>query len=53
MRLNGSGVRRYGFIGNISDVEEDYPQFWPALGVGGEELKTMLREIEVFRNLLV
>ncbi|MCL2118668.1 MAG: fibronectin type III domain-containing protein [Planctomycetaceae bacterium] len=59
-RLNGSGVRRYGFIDKVSDVAEQYPQFWPAAvsGSGGtvdfqDKLKERLREIEVLRNLLV
>jgi hypothetical protein len=64
-RLNGSGVRRYGFIDKVSDVSIDYPQFWPAavtgVGTSGagnsidfqERLKERLREIEALRNLLV
>ncbi|MCL2117988.1 MAG: fibronectin type III domain-containing protein [Planctomycetaceae bacterium] len=59
-RLNGSGVRRYGFIDKVSDVSADYPQFWPAAvsGASGsvdfqDRLKERLREIEVLRNLLV
>ena len=52
-RLLGSGVRRYGFIDKVSDTAEIFPQFWPAFGTSREELKTMLREIEVLRNLLV
>jgi hypothetical protein len=52
-RLLGSGVRRYGFIDKVSDTAEVYPQFWPAFGASREELKTMLRDIEVLRNLLV
>jgi len=59
-RLLGSGVRRYGFIDKVSDVAEEYPQFWPA-SIHGEgdladfqdKLKGRLREIEVLRNVLV
>ena len=53
MRLNGSGVRRYGFIEKTLDVSGEYPQFWPAFGDGRDELTMMVREIEVLRNLLV
>jgi len=53
-RLLGSGVRRYGFIDKVSDTAADYPQFWPAFVPDGDvRLKTLLREIEVLRNLLV
>jgi len=53
MRLNGSGVRRYGFIEKTADISGEFPQFWPAFGGGTEELTVMVREIEVLRNLLV
>jgi len=52
-RLNGSGVRRYGFIDKVSDVSVDFPQFWPSFAENGDELKEMMRKIEVLRNLLV
>jgi hypothetical protein len=54
-RLLGSGVRRYGFIDKVSDTAVAYSQFWPDyVGDNGEEqLKTLIREIEVLRNLLV
>ena len=53
-RLLGSGVRRYGFIDKVSDSAVAYPQFWPDYASDGEErLKTLIREIEVLRNLLV
>jgi len=56
-RLNGSGVRRYGFIDKVSDVAADYPQFWPGSVQGTVDLqdpmKDRLREIEVLRNLLI
>ena len=54
-RLNGSGVRRYGFIEKVSDVAEKYPQFWPA-SIDADEtlngLRERVREIDVLRNLL-
>ncbi|MCL2349268.1 MAG: hypothetical protein FWC50_13545 [Planctomycetaceae bacterium] len=53
MRLNGSGVRRYGFIEKVAGVSGDFPQFWPAFGNGREELTGLVSEIEVLRNLLV
>ena len=53
MRLNGSGVRRYGFIEKTADISGEFPQFWRASGQGTKELATMVREIEVLRNLLV
>ena len=54
-RLRGSGVRRYGFIDQVSDSALEYPQFWPDyVNQDGEgSLKTIMREIEVLRNLLV
>ena len=56
-RLNGSGVRRYGFIDKVSDVAEEYPQFWPGSVQGivdlQDPMKDRLREIEVLRNLLI
>jgi hypothetical protein len=62
-RLLGSGVRRYGYIDQVSDVAADYPQFWPSLVSGAADasgaadfqdmLKERLREIEAMRNLLV
>jgi len=59
-RLQGSGVRRYGYIDKVSDTAKSYPQFWPT-PVHGEgvavdfqgKLKDRLREIEVLRNLLI
>ena len=53
MRLNGSGVRRYGFIEKTADVAEDFPQFWPGLVGSTEKLNNVVHEIEVLRNLLV
>ena len=59
-RLLGSGVRRYGFIEKVSDVSQDFPQFWPASVHGSgaavdiqDKLTDRVREIEVLRNLLV
>jgi len=60
-RMNGSGVRRYGYIDKVSDVAEFYPQFWPAYADGDspgatggvERLKELIREIESLRNLLI
>ena len=53
MRLNGSGVRRYGFIEKTADVAGDFPQFWPAIVDDTGKLKEMVGEIEVLRNLFV
>jgi hypothetical protein len=54
-RMRGSGVSRYGFIDKVSDSAVAYPQFWPDYvnNDGDESLKTLIREIEVLRNLLV
>ena len=52
-RLNGSGVRRYGFIDKTADVADEFPQFWPNFVADGDKLKEQLREIEVLRNMLV
>ena len=56
-RALGSGVRRYGFIDQVSDAAEENPQFWPAYfddqAALTDGLKKRIREIEVLRNLLV
>jgi hypothetical protein len=52
-RLLGSGVRRYGFIDKVSDTALVYSQFCPAYVFDSEALKGMMREIEVFRNILI
>jgi hypothetical protein len=52
-RLQGSGVRRYGFIDKLSDVAAEYPEFWLASTDLQDKLKDKLREIEVLRNVLV
>jgi len=52
-RTLGSGVRRYGYIDKVSDVAEEFPQFWPAYFEEPERLKERIREIEVLRNLLI
>ena len=60
LRLRGAGVRRYGYVDKVSDIAADYPQFWPAFigggddaATGSERLKTLIREIEVLRNLVI
>jgi len=54
-RLNGSGVRRYGFIEKVIEVAAEYPQFWPAFFENGDKatLRRRVREIDVLRNLLI
>jgi len=58
-RLRGAGVRRYGYIDQVSDISSEYPQFWPPFVTdangndGSEQMKELLREIEVLRNLLI
>jgi len=52
-RLNGSGVRRYGFIEKVFEVSGDFPQFWPPFGEGREEMNQYVHEIDVLRNLLI
>jgi len=52
-RSLGSGVRRYGFVDQVSDIAAAYPQFWPAYTTNPERLKELIREIEVLRNLIV
>ena len=49
-RLQGSGIRRYGFIDKVSDVAEANPEFAPAFFNSGD-LKERLREIEILRNI--
>ena len=52
-RLNGSGVRRYGFIEKTADIAADFPQVWPGLVDDNGKLKELVGEIEVLRNLLI
>ena len=52
-RLNGSGVRRYGFIEKVFEVSGDFPQFWPPFGEGRKEMNQYVNEIDVLRNLLI
>jgi hypothetical protein len=52
-RLQGSGIKRYGFIDKVSDTAAEYPQFWPASMDLQDKLKDRLREIEALRNLMV
>ena len=52
-RLNGSGVRRYGFIEKVFEVSGEFPQFWPPFGEGREEMADYVKEIDVLRNLLI
>jgi len=52
-RLNGSGVRRYGFIEKTADIAGEFPQIWPGLVDDNGKLKELVGEIEVLRNLFV
>ena len=52
-RLNGSGVRRYGFIEKTADVATDFPQIWSGIVGGTGKLQELVGEIEVLRNLLI
>ena len=52
-RLNGSGVRRYGFIEKTADIAGEFPQIWPGLVNDNGKLKELVGEIEVLRNLFV
>ena len=52
-RLNGSGVRRYGFIEKTADIAGDFPQIWPGLVEDTGTLHKLVEEIEVLRNLLI
>jgi len=49
-RLQGSGVRRYGFIDKVSDTSAKFPEFLPPY-VNQEIFKEKLREIEYLRNI--
>ena len=51
-RLLGAGVRRYGFIDQVSDMATEYSQFWPAYMADQGRLKELIREIEVLRFLV-
>jgi hypothetical protein len=53
MRLNGSGVRRWGFIEKVLQVSLEYPQFWPNAERDSEALNEYVREITALRNLLI
>ena len=52
LRMQGSGVRRYGFIDKVSDVAEDNLQFAPAF-FNLISLKELLRIVEMLRNISV
>ena len=56
-RLMASGVKRYGFVDQLSDTSAEFPQFWPASSLGTDgmqsRLKNLLRELEVLRNLII
>ena len=54
-RLNGSGVRRYGFIEKVIEVAGEYPQFWPAFVENGDvkQFAGLVKEIDVLRNLSI
>ena len=54
-RLQGSGVRRYGYIDLVADVSQEFPQFWPEYVDAAEKgrLNELLRELEDLRNLQV
>jgi len=52
-RSLGAGVRRYGFIDQVSDTALQYPQFWPASYADHGKLKELIRQIEVLRNLSI
>ena len=49
-RLQGSGVRRYGFIDKVSDLAEANPEFAPPF-FNSTVLKTLIRQIEILRNI--
>jgi hypothetical protein len=51
-RLQGSGVRRYGFIDKVSDIALANPEFVPSY-LDLEQLKKYLRDIENLRNISV
>lgn len=51
-RLNGSGVRRYGFIDKVSDFAVANPDFIPPF-MDVAEFKQTVRDIELFRNISV
>jgi uncharacterized membrane protein len=51
-RLRGSGASRWGYIGKVSDVAVQFPQFWPN-ATDAADLDERIREIEVLRNLLL
>jgi len=54
-RLLGSGMRRYGYIDQTSDVAEVYSQFWPDYvdDERKERLKELIRDIEALRSVLL
>ena len=51
-RLQGSGVRRYGFIDKVSDIALANPEFIPPF-MSEVELKRLIRIIEILRNISV
>jgi hypothetical protein len=51
-RLLGSGIRRYGFIDQVSDVAADNPKFTPSY-MNVAALKELIRQIEMLRNISI
>jgi hypothetical protein len=49
-RLQGSGVRRYGFIDKTTDIGTANPEFAPPF-LDLEALRNLIRQIEVLRNI--
>jgi hypothetical protein len=50
LRMNGIGIRRYGFTDKTSDVAQVNLRFAPGT-FNNEDLKKFIRYIEVLRNL--
>ena len=50
--MRGAGIRRYGFIDEVSDLAEANPKFAPAF-FNSDILKDKLRKIELLRNISV
>jgi hypothetical protein len=50
--MRGAGVRRYGFIDEVSDIAEVNPNFAPAF-FNSDNLKEKLRKIELMRNISI
>jgi hypothetical protein len=50
-RLQGAGVRRYGFIDKVSDLVQENPEFLPGF-ISKNDIEGLIHQIEQLRNIM-